>query len=41
VLGGVLIADEIIDLLLPILFYRVRLRRLRRLSEGRRGGVEE
>jgi Cu(I)/Ag(I) efflux system membrane protein CusA/SilA len=30
VLGGVLIADEIIDLLLPILFYRVRLRRLNR-----------
>ena len=28
VLGGLLIADEVIDLLLPILFYRVRLRRL-------------
>ena len=41
VLGGVLIADEIIDLLLPILFYRVRLRRLQRLGQGRRGGVEE
>ena len=30
VLGGVLIADEVIDLLLPVAFYRVRLRRLRR-----------
>ena len=29
VLGGLLIADEVIDLFLPILFYRVRLRRLR------------
>ncbi|WP_435005587.1 efflux RND transporter permease subunit [Tundrisphaera lichenicola] len=29
VLGGVLIADEVIDLLLPVLFYQVRLRRLR------------
>ncbi|HET6575918.1 MAG TPA: efflux RND transporter permease subunit [Fimbriiglobus sp.] len=29
VLGGLLIADEVIDLLLPVLFYRVRLRRLR------------
>ncbi|HCP11526.1 MAG TPA: hypothetical protein DIT89_04265 [Planctomycetaceae bacterium] len=34
VLGGVLIADEIIDLLLPILFYRVRLWRLRKLQES-------
>jgi Cu(I)/Ag(I) efflux system membrane protein CusA/SilA len=30
VLGGVLIADEVIDLLLPVVFYHVRLRRLRR-----------
>ncbi len=29
VLGGLLIADEVIDLFLPVLFYRVRLRRLR------------
>jgi Cu(I)/Ag(I) efflux system membrane protein CusA/SilA len=28
VLGGLLIADEVIDLFLPVLFYRVRLRRL-------------
>jgi Cu(I)/Ag(I) efflux system membrane protein CusA/SilA len=31
VLGGILIADEVIDLLLPVLFYRVRRRRWRRL----------
>jgi Cu(I)/Ag(I) efflux system membrane protein CusA/SilA len=30
VLGGLLIADEVIDLFLPVLFYRVRLARLRR-----------
>jgi Cu(I)/Ag(I) efflux system membrane protein CusA/SilA len=29
VIGGLLIADEVIDLFLPVLFYRVRLRRLR------------
>ncbi len=29
VLGGILVADEIIDLFLPIMFYRIRLRRLR------------
>jgi hypothetical protein len=33
VLGGILIADEVIDLLLPVLFYHVRRRRLRRLVE--------
>lgn len=32
VLGGLLIADEVIDLLLPLLFYHVRLRRLARLQ---------
>jgi Cu(I)/Ag(I) efflux system membrane protein CusA/SilA len=43
VLGGVLIADEVIDLLLPVVFYQVRLRRLRRnrlppsSSEGMEG----
>jgi Cu(I)/Ag(I) efflux system membrane protein CusA/SilA len=31
VLGGVLIADEVIDLLLPVVFYQVRLRRWARL----------
>ena len=30
VLGGILVADKVIELLLPVLFYRVRLRRLRR-----------
>jgi copper/silver efflux system protein len=34
VLGGVLIADEVIDLLLPVAFYRVRLARLRRLGRA-------
>jgi Cu(I)/Ag(I) efflux system membrane protein CusA/SilA len=29
VLGGILIADEVIDLFLPVLFYQVRLRRCR------------
>lgn len=29
VLGGLLIADEVIDLFLPVLFYRIRLRRIR------------
>jgi Cu(I)/Ag(I) efflux system membrane protein CusA/SilA len=28
VLGGILIADEVIDLLLPVLFYWVRRRRI-------------
>jgi Cu(I)/Ag(I) efflux system membrane protein CusA/SilA len=32
VLGGLLVADEVIDLFLPVLFYRVRLRRLRSFS---------
>jgi Cu(I)/Ag(I) efflux system membrane protein CusA/SilA len=31
VLGGILVADEVIDLLLPVLFYRVRRRRWQRL----------
>lgn len=32
VIGGLLIADEVIDLFLPVLFYRIRLRRINRLS---------
>ena len=36
VLGGVLIADEVIDLLLPVAFYWVRLARLRRLERNSR-----
>ena len=31
VLGGILIADEVIDLLLPVLFYHVRRRRWQEL----------
>jgi copper/silver efflux system protein len=34
VLGGILIADEVIDLLLPVLFYHVRRRRLERLHSS-------
>lgn len=30
VLGGILVADEVVDLLLPVLFYRVRARRWKR-----------
>jgi hypothetical protein len=28
VIGGLLIADEVIDLFLPVIFFRTRLRRL-------------
>ncbi|APW62193.1 efflux RND transporter permease subunit [Paludisphaera borealis] len=35
VLGGVLVADEVIDLLLPVLFYWVRRRRWERLQRRR------
>ncbi|MBI3865552.1 MAG: efflux RND transporter permease subunit [Planctomycetia bacterium] len=34
VLGGILIADEVIDLLLPVLFYHVRRRRWLKLQDG-------
>src|SRR5205807_5587383 len=34
VLGGILIADEVIDLLLPVLFYWVRRWRMERLNPG-------
>jgi Cu(I)/Ag(I) efflux system membrane protein CusA/SilA len=37
VLGGLLIADEVIDLFLPVLFYWVRRRRWQRLHTARRG----
>jgi Cu(I)/Ag(I) efflux system membrane protein CusA/SilA len=36
VLGGILIADEVIDLFLPVLFYHVRRRRWQRLRVGGR-----
>src|SRR5262249_21395393 len=35
VLGGLLVADEVIDLFLPVLFYRVRLCRLAATAPGR------
>ena len=35
VLGGILVADEVVDLLLPVLFYWVRLWRWRRMRETR------
>ena len=36
VLGGILVADEVIDLFLPVLFYWTRARRWRRTHEGPR-----
>jgi len=33
VLGGILIADEVIDLLVPVLFYAVRKYRWQRLQK--------
>ena len=41
VLGGILVADEMIDLFLPVLFYRVRRRRLRRRTMSGPGDVSE
>jgi len=35
VLGGILVADEMIDLFLPVLFYRVRRGRLRKITASR------
>src|SRR5262249_10545757 len=37
VLGGILIADEVIDLLLPVLFFSVRRRRWQRLHSEQAG----
>ena len=34
VLGGILVADEVIDLLLPVLFYAIRRRRWNRFHES-------
>ena len=39
VLGGILIADEVIDLLLPVLFYHVRRRRWERLHRSMSDGA--
>jgi Cu(I)/Ag(I) efflux system membrane protein CusA/SilA len=40
VLGGLLISDEVIDIMIPVLFYWTRRRRWRRLHENS-GGVEQ
>ncbi len=44
VLGGLLIADEVIDLFLPVLFYRIRLNRLqvcnRNITQSLAGGFK-
>jgi Cu(I)/Ag(I) efflux system membrane protein CusA/SilA len=37
VLGGLLIADEVVDLLLPVAFYALRRRRWRKLHSGDEG----
>ncbi len=39
VLGGILIADEVIDLLIPVLFYHVRRRRWKRLQRSTSDGA--
>jgi Cu(I)/Ag(I) efflux system membrane protein CusA/SilA len=41
ILGGILVADEVIDLLIPVLFYHDRCRRLRRRREGRQVALRE
>jgi Cu(I)/Ag(I) efflux system membrane protein CusA/SilA len=40
VLGGVLIADEVIDLLLPVLFFWVRRWRWERVQQGQQGPIQ-
>ncbi|MDX1924881.1 MAG: efflux RND transporter permease subunit [Pirellulaceae bacterium] len=35
VLGGILVADEVIDLLLPVLFYKIRVYRWRKIQNSR------
>jgi Cu(I)/Ag(I) efflux system membrane protein CusA/SilA len=39
VLGGILVADEVVDLLLPVLFYAVRRWRWRRIHQERAEGI--
>jgi Cu(I)/Ag(I) efflux system membrane protein CusA/SilA len=41
VLGGILIADEVIDLLIPVLFYHVRRRRWLHLHGDEKGGLNK
>lgn len=40
VLGGILVADEVIDLFLPVLFYWTRARRWRRMRDREAGSLE-
>jgi copper/silver efflux system protein len=39
ILGGTLVADEVIDIFLPVLFYHERVRRWRKLQESRKMDV--
>lgn len=41
VLGGILVADEVIDLLLPVLFYHVRARRWKKLHRAMNQGTND
>lgn len=40
VLGGILVADEVIDLLLPVVFYHVRANRWKRIQKDRQNGQQ-
>ena len=40
VLGGLLVADEVIDVFLPVLFYQVEKRRWRKVREAEAGAGE-
>ncbi len=40
ILGGILVADEVIDILIPVLFYRERVRRWKKLQDGNKPGAE-
>ena len=40
VLGGILVSDEVVDLLLPVLFYQVRKWRWKRLHRHERREVD-
>ncbi len=39
VLGGILVSDEVVDLLLPVLFYQVRKRRWKRIHGNKQEGA--
>ncbi|MBI2898805.1 MAG: efflux RND transporter permease subunit, partial [Planctomycetes bacterium] len=40
ILGGILVADEVIDILIPVLFYKERCRRLRKRKEREAAPIE-